>query len=242
LALFLATLLACGVAPADPVQTVSTSNSSLPEANFVCSAPQGEAPLSVVFINLYNGETVSRLWDFGDGQTALEDRPTHVYNSPGKYTVSLTIVGPGGKSRETKTDYIDVTKKAAPAPVSISPSPTPPTLSVGPPSITPGSIDWRDAGKYIGKTETVEGMVVDAYFAAGSNGKPTFLNFNKPYQGYFTCLIWGTERDKFVAAFPPSPEVYFLNKRVRVTGLIKEYAGAPEMILTDVSQIKVIGN
>ena len=34
------------------------------------------------------------LWDFGDGQTSIEQNPTHGYLLPGVYNVSLTINGP----------------------------------------------------------------------------------------------------------------------------------------------------
>jgi outer membrane protein assembly factor BamB len=30
-------------------------------------------------------------WDFGDGNTSDEQNPSHVYNSPGRYTVTLTV-------------------------------------------------------------------------------------------------------------------------------------------------------
>ncbi len=94
---------------------------------------------------------------------------------------------------------------------------------------------------------TVEGTVVRTFYATESKGGPTFLNFHDPYQGWFTCLIWEEDRetgepirDKFVAAFPPSPESYFLDKKVRVRGRINIYEGTPEMVLTEPSQIWVI--
>ena len=74
-----------------------------------------------------------------------------------------------------------------------------------------------------GRIVTVEGTVVRTFYATESKGKPTFLDFHDPYQGWFMCLIWEEDREsgepireKFVAAFPPSPESYFLDKRVRV--------------------------
>ena len=30
-------------------------------------------------------------WDFGDGETSTEVTPSHVYNYPGRYTVTLTV-------------------------------------------------------------------------------------------------------------------------------------------------------
>ena len=47
-------------------------------------------------------------WDFGDGTTSTEKDPTHTYLTPGAYTVSLTVTGPGGDDTETKENYIIV--------------------------------------------------------------------------------------------------------------------------------------
>ena len=98
-----------------------------------------------------------------------------------------------------------------------------------------------------GRTVTVEGTVVRTFYAAESKGKPTFLDFHDPYQGWFMCLIWEEDREsgelvreKFVATFPPNPESYFLDKRVRVRGRINIYQGTPEMVLTEPSQIWVV--
>jgi PKD repeat protein len=46
--------------------------------------------------------TTSYLWDFGDGQTATEPDPIHIYEKPGDYTVVLTVEGKGGTDSQTK--------------------------------------------------------------------------------------------------------------------------------------------
>jgi len=94
---------------------------------------------------------------------------------------------------------------------------------------------------------TVEGTVVRTFYATESKGKPTFLDFHDPYQGWFMCVIWEEDREsgepireKFVAAFPPNPESYFLDKRVRVRGRLNIYQGTPEMVITEPSQIWIV--
>ncbi|MBI4187173.1 MAG: hypothetical protein HY530_06715 [Chloroflexi bacterium] len=86
------------------------------------------------------------------------------------------------------------------------------------------------------KIVTVEGVMVGTYYATGSKGQPTFLNFHDPYEGYFTAVIWGDDRDNF----PPNPESYYLYKKVRIKGKIEIYKGAPEIILRQPSQILVV--
>jgi len=89
---------------------------------------------------------------------------------------------------------------------------------------------------HAGETGIVEGVVVRTYYARSSKGQPTFLNFHDPYEGYFTAVIWGEDRDKF----PSAPETYYQDKMVRITGLIETYKGAPEIVLTDPAQIRVV--
>ena len=81
-----------------------------------------------------------------------------------------------------------------------------------------------EAAVHIGEEATICGVVASATFAARSRRQPTFLNLDKPYPNHiFTVVIWGTDR----AAFSPPPEVAYRNKRVCVTGFIKEYRGRP---------------
>lgn len=99
-----------------------------------------------------------------------------------------------------------------------------------------------------GRIVTVEGTVVKTFYAVSSKGSPTFLDFHDPYPGWFTCVIWEEDRetgeairDSFVAAFPPNPESYFLDKTVRVRGEISIYQGTPQIVLAEPSRIWVVG-
>ncbi len=187
-----------------------------PKADFTASPREGRAPLAVIFTALTTGEINRWQWEFGDGQFSSEPAPSHTYTSEGEFTVSLTVAGPGGSDTNTKAACINIEGTI---------------------------INWKEAANYIGQNKVVEGIIVDTYYHSDGKGKPTFLNFNKPYKGYFTCLIWGSNRDKFTEQFPPNPETYLLNKRVLVKGRIEEYpqgSGVPEIILKDPSQIEVV--
>jgi len=109
----------------------------IPNADFTREPVSINAPMTVQFndtstcpatlINQMNGtvyftsiESASLggittwTWDFGDGTTSNERNPAHTYQEAGSYTVSLTVVGPGGSDTETKKGYIQLTKPSAP--------------------------------------------------------------------------------------------------------------------------------
>ncbi|MEO0073478.1 MAG: thermonuclease family protein [candidate division WOR-3 bacterium] len=93
-------------------------------------------------------------------------------------------------------------------------------------------ISWADAGNYVGRLVAVEGVVVATY----NSGRVCFLNFHQDYRRYFRVAIFSQD----FAKFPPQPENYYLRRRIRVTGIIKEYKGAPEMIVNDPGQIELL--
>ncbi len=68
----------------------------LPMADFVASPTSGPAPLTVVFTDTSIGRVDSWLWEFGDTFTSTQQNPTHIYETPGAYTVSLSATGPDG--------------------------------------------------------------------------------------------------------------------------------------------------
>lgn len=85
--------------------------------DFSGAPTSGSAPLEVSFTDESTPTPSSWAWSFGagEGTSTLQD-PTHIYNTPGTYTVSLSINS--GAASEEKVNYITVS--AAPAP----PSPT----------------------------------------------------------------------------------------------------------------------
>ncbi|MBC8319271.1 MAG: PKD domain-containing protein [Bacteroidetes bacterium] len=77
-----------------------------PIADFVGEPTTGEAPLLVNFTDLSSGAVDAWDWNFGDGDSSSVQYPAHEYLTPGNFTVSLTVTGPGGISTNEKTDYI----------------------------------------------------------------------------------------------------------------------------------------
>lgn len=115
-----------------------------------------------------------------------------------------------------------------------------PTTTVAPTtttSATPDGIPWQDALDYVGKKVTILGPVVSTNFASSTSGSPTFLNVGLPYPdaGRFTVLIWGDDRGRFSSA----PEDTYNGQNIAVTGVVKNYKGGAQIIVTRPSQIEV---
>jgi len=122
-------------------------------------------------------------------------------------------------------------------PAAPEPSPkkeTPTTPKAGLPA---GAISWDKAKDYIGERTTVYGPVIGATYASSTKGQPTFLNVgeNYPDPTRFTVLIWGSDRSKF----SPAPEIQYKGRTIYVYGLIEDYQGSAEIVVTSPSQIQV---
>jgi len=64
-------------------------------ANFYASTYLGQSPLTVDFIDKTTGAVIDSIrWDFDDGETATESRPSHVFTEAGDYDVTLVAFGP----------------------------------------------------------------------------------------------------------------------------------------------------
>jgi PKD repeat protein len=80
-------------------------------ADFTANVLTGCAPLTVNFTDLSTGTGIdSWNWTFGDGGTSTTQNPSYAYNTPGTYTVALTVSSSsqGCNATETKTNYITV--------------------------------------------------------------------------------------------------------------------------------------
>ena len=73
-----------------------------PIAAFNVNTSTGQVPLTVNFTNQSSGQINSIQWNFGDGTTSTEANPTHVFATPGLYTVTLTVSGPGGAANVSR--------------------------------------------------------------------------------------------------------------------------------------------
>ena len=70
----------------------------------------GNIPLIVEFTDSSTGDNLTYVWDFGDGQTSIEQNPTHEYTVAGDYTVSLTTTNNYGS--DIRTDMISAASTA----------------------------------------------------------------------------------------------------------------------------------
>jgi DNA/RNA endonuclease YhcR with UshA esterase domain len=99
---------------------------------------------------------------------------------------------------------------------------------------TEHGIPAAQAKQHIGETNTVCGLVASTRYMESSKTKPTLLNFDRPFpDNTFSVMIPDADRGKFTGP----PEMMFEGKTVCVTGLIIDFRGKPEIVVSDPSQI-----
>ncbi len=74
----------------------------MPLANIISNVSSGTVPLTVMFSNQDSSSSLH--WDFGDGTFSNESSPTHIYNKPGNYAITLTTKNSAGVA----TDKINI--------------------------------------------------------------------------------------------------------------------------------------
>lgn len=140
-------------------------------ADFTAEPTTGTIPLTVEFTDNSVGSPTLWSWDFGDGKSDIVENPVHVYETPGNYTVTLTVSNQeGGVSTKVKKEYLKV--KAVPTPV--------PTMTVLPipqvPETFYGTVEIYGVPISVGGT--VEAVVPGYTLSSENNpiktGKGTF--------------------------------------------------------------------
>jgi PKD repeat protein len=66
-------------------------------------------PLAVRFADESVGLIDAWLWEFGDGETSVDQNPAHIYGTVDTFTVTLVVSGQSGADTLTRPDYITVT-------------------------------------------------------------------------------------------------------------------------------------
>ena len=92
------------------------SEFKVPAAQFTADMTSREAPLTAHFTDKSSNFPTSWSWDFNnDGKIdSTQQNPVWVYNTPGTYTVKLTVSNSAGSDEELKTSYITVYQPVAP--------------------------------------------------------------------------------------------------------------------------------
>ena len=140
-----------------------------PEACFTPSSSSVETGASISFLNCTdNGD--SYLWNFGDNSTSTSETPTHIFNSPGIYLVSLTAYSKNEKKKSNISKTITVT------------SPTPPTVAITSPADEAGFI----TGDVVNITATASdnGSVASVQFLV--DGVSVGIDLTSPYSATYT--------------------------------------------------------
>lgn len=98
-----------------------------------------------------------------------------------------------------------------------------------------------EASLHIGETVIVPGVIYGGYFFEHINNKPTLLILGSRDSFSFQPLTLEIDESNLVN-FPVRPEQYYFNKELEVKGMISLINGFPGIILTDSSQVTLIGN
>ena len=94
-------------------QPPGTTDIPIPEpaplTDFTAHPQQLKVGESIQFETVARGGRVTEfLWEFGDGNSSVEQNPIHRYADEGAFTVTLRTMGPGGESEEIKAAFVEV--------------------------------------------------------------------------------------------------------------------------------------
>ena len=86
---------------------------AVPVASFISNASAGNVPFAVQFMDSSLNSPTSWTWLFGDGGISTLQNPSHIYTTPGSYTVTLITANSAGTNTATYQGYITATKAAS---------------------------------------------------------------------------------------------------------------------------------
>lgn len=89
--------------------TVNVIGEALPPEACMTAVPvTGVAPLTVEFTDCSLNEPLAWNWNFGDEGSSSEQNPTHIYETPGLYTVTLIVANALGTDTLINENYIEI--------------------------------------------------------------------------------------------------------------------------------------
>jgi agmatine deiminase len=94
-------------------QPAASTIGTAPTAEFSAAATSGPAPFEARFTDLSSDSPSVWEWSFGDGGTATDQNPVHLYNADGTYAVTLTARSSSGSDTVIHRDFITVPEPAA---------------------------------------------------------------------------------------------------------------------------------
>jgi hypothetical protein len=97
-------VIACGKGGSSPASSTPARGNSAPVAN-INVAPSGAAVVGATAVNFSavagdpEGDSLTYLWNFGDGSSAPGQTTSHVFGSMGTFAITLTVTdGRGGST------------------------------------------------------------------------------------------------------------------------------------------------
>ncbi|WP_172436002.1 PKD domain-containing protein [Sediminicola luteus] len=146
---------------------------------------EGEAPLTVQFSSsdsYDDKEIVSQTWDFGNGETSQQINATITFETPGEYTVSLTVSDAEGLSNTTQTSIT----------VNLPEDNTPPVAKIT--SSTTSGIAPLAIAFDAGQSSDNIGITTYAWdFGDGTNSSESALNKTYAQAGQYTVVLTVTD-------------------------------------------------
>ncbi|WP_158827794.1 hypothetical protein [Mucilaginibacter lacusdianchii] len=96
-------------------------------------------------------------------------------------------------------------------------------------------INAKDAASHKNEKVVITDIVAGGKYLSGSD--ITLLDIGAAHPNeLLTLLIKGDDRKKFTTA----PETAFKGKKVTITGMVIDYKGKPEIVITEPEQIKIV--